>query len=116
MNNEVEIALAGIRSAWKNMLTAEDKDTFDAWGSEQKRLEKILQQEKRKLYLHFRNTSDEYRASRRVEDSKRKRTGRPKKYNSLSEKLIEYKKYQHEYYLRVTKAKRAERRKNELPR
>lgn len=67
----VEKALAGIRSAWKNMLAAEDKETFDAWSKETKEIQKILNQEKRK-------------------------------------------KYRHEYYLRVTKPKREERRiKNE---
>ena len=109
MNEEVKEALAGIKSAWKNMLTAKSKDVFDAWSEEQKRLENILYQEKRKKYLHFRNTSEEYRASRR--SSQGVGPGRPRKYETSVEKQIAIQKYQHEYYLRVTKAKRAERRK-----
>lgn len=110
MDSNVKEALAGIRSAWKNMLAAKDKETFDAWSKEQKRLENILYQEKRKKYLHFRNTSEEYRASRRrVQDGS---PGRPCKYKTSAEKQIAIQKYQHEYYLRVTKAKRAERKKN----
>ena len=111
MDSNVREALAGIRSAWKNMLTAKDKETFDAWSKEQKRLDSILYQEKRKLYIHFRNTSEEYRASRRRGQSVG--PGRPRKYETSVEKQIAVQKYQHEYYLKVTKAKRAERRKNE---
>lgn len=114
MSDEVKEALAGIRSAWKNMLTAKDKETFDAWSEEHKRLENILYQEKRKKYIHFRNTSEEYRASRRRGQGVG--PGRPQKYKTAVEKQIAIQKYQHEYYLRVTKAKRAERRKNELAR
>lgn len=99
MDSDVKEALSGIESAWKNMLTAKRKEAFDAWSEEQKRLESILYREKRKKYIHFRNTSEEYRTSR--------------KYKTSVEKQIAEQKYQHEYYLRVTKAKRAERRKNE---
>lgn len=113
VDSKVEEALSGIKSAWKNMLTAEDKKTFDAWSKEQKRLEKILYQEKRKLYVHFRNTSEEYRASRRVSKDKRKSPGRPRKYANMSEKKLGQQQYQHEYYLRVTKAKRAQKKKME---
>ena len=116
MNSDVKEALAGIRSAWKNMLAAKDKETFDAWSKEQKRLDNILYQEKRKLYMHFRNTSEEFRASRRINNGDRKRPGRPREYASLTERQLKTQQYQHEYYLRVTKAKRAERRKNELAR
>lgn len=111
MNNEINKALSGIKSAWQNMLTAKDKETFDAWSEEQKRLENILYQEKRKKYIHFRNTSEEYRASRRCGQSVS--PGRPRKYKTSVERQIAIQKYQHEYYLRVTKAKRAERRNNE---
>ena len=110
MDSEVKEALSGIRSAWKNMLTAKGKEAFDAWSEEQKRLEEILYQEKRKKYIHFRNTSEEYRASRRRGQGVG--PGRPRKYETSVEKQIAIQKYQHEYYLRVTKAKRAERRKN----
>lgn len=111
MDKEVEEALSGIKSAWKNMLTAKDKETFDAWSKEQKRLDSILYQEKRKLYLHFRNTSEEFRASRRLSNDGRKSPGRPRKYVNLTERQLKTQQYQHEYYLRVTKVKRAERRK-----
>lgn len=114
MDSEVEKALAGIKSAWKNLLTAKDKDTFDAWSKEQKRLESILYREKRKLYIHFRNTSEEFRASRRLSNGDRKKAGRPRKYVNLTERQLKTQQYQHEYYLRVTKAKRAEKRKNEV--
>lgn len=110
MDSEVKEALSGIKSAWKNMLTAKGKEGFDAWSEEQKRLEDILYQEKHKKYLHFRNTSEEYRASRR--HGQGVGPGRPRKYKTSAEKQIAIQKYQHEYYLRVTKAKRAERRKN----
>ena len=113
MSKEVKEALAGIKIAWKNMLKAKDKETFDAWSKEQKKLESILYQEKRKLYLHFRNTSKEFRASRRLSNGDRKRSGRPRKYVSLTERQLKIQQYQHEYYLKVTKPKRAERRKNE---
>ena len=116
MDSEVKEALAGIRSAWKNMLTAKDKETFDAWSKEQKRLDSILYGEKRKLYMHFRNTSEEFRASRRIYKDGSRGRGRPRKYTTLTEKQIRIQQYQHEYNLRVTKAKRAERRKNELAR
>lgn len=102
MSDEVKTALAGIKSAWKNMLTAKDKETFDAWSKEQKRLESILYKEKRKLYIHFRNTSEEFRASRRINKDERR---------SPAERQIRIQQYQHEYYLKVTKPKRAERRK-----
>lgn len=108
MDNDVKEALSGIKSAWKNMLTAKRKETFDAWSEEQKRLEEILYQAKRKKYLHFRNTSEEYRMSRRR--SQGVGPGRPRKYKTDVEKQIAIQKYQHEYYLRVTKAKRAERK------
>ena len=111
MDSEVKEALAGIRSAWKNMLTARSKGVFDAWSEEQKRLESILYQEKRKKYIHFRNTSDEFRASRRRGQGVG--PGRPRKYKTKEERQAATQKYQHEYYLKVTKAKRAERRKNE---
>ena len=112
MNEEIEKALAGIRSAWKNMLAAEDKETFDAWTKETKEIQKVLNQEKRRKYLHFRNTSEEYRASRRSKG--REKPGRPPIYKTDAERRIGIKKYQHEYYLKVTKQKRAERRiKNE---
>lgn len=114
MDSEAKEALAGIESVWKNMLTAKEKETFDAWSEEQKRLESILYREKRKKYIHFRNTSEEYRASRRRGQGVG--PGRPRKYKTSAEKQIAIQKYQHEYYLRVTKAKRAERRKNELAR
>ena len=116
MDSEINAALSGIKSAWQNMLTAKDKDTFDIWSKEQKRLEGILYREKRNKYMHFRNTSEEFRASRRIKPEDYVGPGRPRKYKTSAEKQIAVQKYQHEYYLRVTKAKRAERRKNELPR
>lgn len=91
-------------------MNEEIKETFDAWSKEQKRLNSILSQEKRKKYLHFRNTSEEYRASRRCGQGVS--PGRPRKYKTSAEKQIATQKYQHEYYLKVTKQKRAERRNN----
>lgn len=115
MNDEVKTALGGIKNAWKNMLAAKDKNTFDLWSKEQKRLDAILYGEKRKLYLHFRNTSDEFRASRRLHKEDSRKLGRPQKYTTLTEKQIRTQQYQHEYYLRVTKLKRAEGKKNDNP-
>lgn len=109
MSDEVKTALAGIRSAWNNMLTSKDKETFDAWSKEQRKLDSILYKEKRKLYMHFRNTSEEFRASRRVNKDEHRGPGRPSKSANPTERRIRIQQYQHEYYLRVTKPKRAEK-------
>ena len=41
MNREVNDALSGIKSAWKNMLAAPDRETYELWRDEQLRLQKI---------------------------------------------------------------------------
>lgn len=43
----------------------------------------------------------------------KRKPGRPSKYKTLEERKEALRKYQHEYYLKVTKQKRAERRNNE---
>lgn len=87
----VKAALAGIKSAWKNMLAAEDRETYNFWSEERLRLQKVLYEEATKVR------------------GKLYRREKPKD----SERIWAQKKYQHEYYLRVTRRKRAERRKNE---
>lgn len=37
MNREVNDALSGIKSAWKNMLEASDRETYEFWRDEQLR-------------------------------------------------------------------------------
>ena len=82
MNREVNDALSGIKSAWKNMLAAPDRETYELWRDEQLRLQKILHDERRRT-------------------SQRLRRG-------------DLQRYQHEYYLKVTKPKREEKRKMKL--
>lgn len=91
MNKEVKEALSGIKSAWKNMLTATDRDTYEFWRDEHLRLQKILYAEKKRIVQLLRRGE----------------------YNKDNKKRTQSQRYQHEYYLRVTKQKRAERRKNE---
>lgn len=90
MDKEVKAALSGIKSAWKNMLTATDRDTYEFWRDEQLRLQKILYDEKKRTMRRLRKSED------------KKGENRAKRQQ-----------YQHEYYLRVTRQKRAERKKNE---
>lgn len=90
MDKEVKKALAGIKSAWKNMLTATDRDTYEFWRDEQLRLQKILYDEKKRTMQRLRKSEDK-----------------------KGENRAKIQQYQHEYYLRVTRRKRAERRKNE---
>ena len=90
MNKEVKAALSGIKSAWKNMLVATDRDTYEFWRDEQLRLQKILYDEKKRTLQRLRKSEDK-----------------------KGENRAKIQQYQHEYYLRVTKQKRAERRKNE---
>lgn len=91
MNSEVKEALSGIKSAWKNMLAASDRETYEFWREEQLRLQKILNDERKRTLQRLRRGET----------------------NKDSKKRTQSQKYQHEYYLRVTKQKRAERRKNE---
>lgn len=106
MNEDVKIALAGIKSAWKNMLMARDKATYNFWSEEQLKLQKILYDERHRVLLRLRSNPD-------GRPKKKEKRGRPKKYKSEVEKQLQLQRYQHEYYLKVTKIKRAERRKNE---
>jgi hypothetical protein len=104
MDSEIKEALSGIKSAWKNMLTARDKETYNFWSEEQLRLQKILYDERKKTLQRLRTNP--------TGESKLKRgPGRPRKTNTEAERRLKLQMYQHEYYLRVTKAKRAERRK-----
>lgn len=91
MDKEVKEALSGIKSAWNNMLTAPDRETYEFWRDEHLRLQKILYAEKKRVVQNLRRGED----------------------NKDSKKRTQSQRYQHEYYLRVTKQKRAERRKNE---
>lgn len=88
MDKEVKEALSGIKSAWKNMLTATDRDTYEFWRDEHLRLQKILYNEKKRVVHNLRRSED----------------------NKDSKKRTRLQRYQHEYYLKVTKQKRAERR------
>ena len=106
MNSEVKEALSGIKSAWKNMLTANDKGTYNFWSEEQLRLQKILYDERKR-------TLQRLRANPTGEPGLKRGRGRPRKTQTESERKLRIQMYQHEYYLRVTKQKRAERRKNE---
>ena len=90
---ELDEAIAGIRSAWRNLLVATDLDTFNYWNKELIRLEKILQGEKKRLYSDLHSVPEENAGT---EESK---------------KRAAIQNYQHEYYLKVTKKKRHERRK-----
>lgn len=106
MNKEVKEALSGIKSAWKNMLTATDRDTYNFWSEEQLRLQKILYDERKRTLQRLRtNPTGEPRPKRG--------RGRPRKTKTEAERRLRLQMYQHEYYLKVTKQKRAERRKNE---
>lgn len=104
MNKEVKAALSGIKSAWKNMLTATDRGTYEFWRDEQLRLQKILYDERKRTLQRLRvNPTGESRPKRG--------RGRPRK--TEAERRLRLQMYQHEYYLKVTKQKRAERRNNE---
>ena len=106
MNSEVKEALSGIKSALKNMLTARDKETYIFWSEEQLRLQKILYDERKRTLQRLRtNPTGEPRPKRG--------RGRPRKAKTEAEKKLKLQMYQHEYYLKVTKQKRAERRNNE---
>lgn len=105
MDSNVKEALAGIKSAWKNMLTASDKETYNFWSEEQLRLQKILYDERKRTLQRLRtNPTGEPRPKRG--------RGRPRKTKTEAERKLRIQQYQHEYYLKVTKRKRAERRKN----
>lgn len=106
MNSEVKKALSGIKSAWKNMLTANDKETYNFWSEEQLRLQKILYDERKR-------TLQRLRANPTGEPRPKRGPGRPRKTKTEAERRSRIQMYQHEYYLKVTKQKRAERRKNE---
>ena len=106
MNSEVKEALSGIKSAWKNMLMARDKETYIFWSEEQLRLQKILYDERKKTLQRLRtNPTGEPRPKRGP--------GRPRKTKTEAERRLRLQMYQHEYYLKVTKQKRAERKSNE---
>ena len=106
MDREVEEALAGIRSAWKELLNAKNGNAFAYWDKECRRIERILYNAKRKAYIHFRNTSEEYKKSRRKNPCCIGRPGRKPMFSTEEERKAHLKKYQHEYYLRVTKPNR----------
>ena len=82
MSEEVKDALSGIKIAWKNMLAASDRETYELWRDEQLRLQKILHDERRRTLQRLRRG--------------------------------DLQRYQHEYYLKVTKPKREEKRKMKL--
>lgn len=105
MDKEVKEALSGIKSAWSNMLTAKDKETYNFWSEEQLRLQKILYDERKR-------TLQRLRTNPTGEPKPKRGRGRPKKAKTEAEKKLKLQMYQHEYYLKVTKQKRAERRNN----
>lgn len=105
MNSEVKEALAGIKSAWKNMFLARDKETYSFWSEEQLRLQKILYDERKR-------TLQRLRANPTGEPRPKRGPGRPRKIKTEAERRLRLQMYQHEYYLKVTKQKRAERRNN----
>lgn len=106
MNQEVKNALSGIKSAWKNLICATDKETYDAWFAERVKLDYILHRE----MLETKGRIATGVASTHTKAG----PGRPRKYITNAEREIQRRKYQHEYYLKVTRVKRAERRKNEV--
>lgn len=106
MNSDVKEALSGIKSAWKNMFLARDKETYIFWSEEQLRLQKILYDERKR-------TLQRLRTNPTGEPGPKRGPGRPKKTKTEAERRLRLQMYQHEYYLKVTKQKRAERRNNE---
>lgn len=106
MSSDVKEALSGIKSAWKNMLTASDRGTYEFWSEERLRLQKILYDERKR-------TLQRLRADPTGEPIPKRGPGRPRKAKTEAERRLNLQMYQHEYYLKVTKQKRAERRKNE---
>lgn len=106
MNSEVKEALAGIKSAWRNMFLARDKETYNFWSEEQLRLQKILYDERKR-------TLQRLRANPTGESKPKRGPVRPRKTKVETERKLRLQMYQHGYYLRVTKQKRAERRNNE---
>lgn len=105
MDNKTKIALSGIKSAWKNMLMARDKETYNFWSEEQLRLQKILYDERKRVLQRL-------KTGYAVEPTVKRGRGRPRKTKTEAERKLRIQQYQHEYYLKVTKRKRAERRKN----
>ena len=105
MNSEVKEALSGIKSVWKNMFLARDRETYEFWRDEQLRLQKILYDERNK-------TLQRLRANPTGEPRPKRGRGRPRKTKTEAERRLRLQMYQHEYYLKVTKQKRAERRNN----
>ena len=91
MNIKVKQAISRIEEAWKNMLKASDRETYEFWRDEQLRLQKILCAERKRTLQRIWISE--------VNKDKMKR------------KQLQI--YQHEYYIKVTKPKRVERRKNE---
>lgn len=106
MNSEVKEALSGIKSAWNNMLKAMDKETYNFWSEEQLRLQKILYDERKRTLQRLRTNPTGEKITKRG-------PGRPRKTKTDAERKLRMQMYQHEYYLKVTKQKRAERRNNE---
>ena len=107
MNQEVKNALSGIKSAWNNLICATDKETYDAWFAERVKLDYILHREMMK-------TKGRIATGEASTHKTKTGPGRPRKYITDAEREIQRRKYQHEYYLKVTRVKRAERRKNEV--
>lgn len=107
MKSEVKEALSGIKSAWKNMFLATDRKTYEFWRDEQIRLHKILYDERNR-------TLQRLRTNPTGEATPKRGPGRPSKTKTEAERKLRSQMYQHEYYIKVTKQKRAERRKNEV--
>ena len=106
MSSDVKEALSEIKSAWKNMLTAPDRETYNFRSGERLRLQKILYDERKR-------TLQRLRADPTGEPRPKREPGRLRKTKTEAERRLRLQMYQHEYYLKVTKQKRAERRKNE---
>lgn len=96
-------AVKSLSSVWKHVLEADDLETFREWDKVRLQLTQLVSDERRKLYVKLRN---------RRSGIKRP-VGRPRKYETRAASELAYKKYQHEYYEKVTKQKRrAERRQD----
>lgn len=98
-NKDSNVLAESLGYCWAHMLDSEDKASFKHWANEVKECERELYRRKRKLYLHLRNTSEEYMRKRRVEPSDKGKPGRKRIYTN-EERREHEKRYQHDYYLR----------------
>lgn len=104
MNNKaLKEAVKSLSSIWKHVLEADDLETFRKWDSIRLELTQRVSYERHKVYMKLHNRPN----------GVKKPIGRPRKNKTKKASELAYKKYQHEYYEKVTKQKRqAERRRD----